>query len=43
MWGTKWFMLTNSMYGGWEAAIYNFNYPDNEDTATEIRMNNLKP
>ena len=43
MWGTKWFMLTNSMYGGWEASIYNFNYPDNEDTATEIRMNNLKP
>jgi acid phosphatase len=43
MWGSKWFMITNSMYGGWEASIYDFNYPDNENTATKLRMENLQP
>ena len=43
MWGTKWFMITNPMYGGWEAAIYDFDYPTDETIATELRIKNLKP
>jgi acid phosphatase len=43
MWGSKWFMITNPMYGGWEAAIYDFEYPSDEEIASEIRIKNLKP
>ena len=43
MWGSKWFMITNPMYGGWEASIYDFKYPDDENTATKLRLENLQP
>jgi acid phosphatase len=43
MWGTKWFMITNPMYGRWEASIYNNEYPDTEDELMQMRLEALKP
>jgi acid phosphatase len=43
MWGTKWFMITNPIYGRWEASIYNNEYPETEDELIQMRMNALKP
>ena len=31
MWGKKWFMITNPIYGRWEAQLYNNEYPDTEE------------
>ena len=41
MWGSKWFMITNPMYGRWEASIYNNEYPDTEDELMQMRMKAL--
>ena len=43
MWGKKWFMITNPIYGRWEASIYNNEYPETEDELKQMRMNALKP
>ena len=43
MWGKKWFMITNPIYGRWEASIYNNEYPENEDELIQMRMNALRP
>jgi acid phosphatase len=43
MWGSKWFMITNPMYGRWEASIYNNEYPDTEDRLMQMRLEALKP
>ena len=43
MWGKKWFMITNPMYGRWEASIYNNEYPENENELIQMRMKALKP
>jgi len=43
MWGKKWFMLTNPMYGKWEGAIYGNKYPDTKEEIMEMRLNALKP
>ena len=43
MWGSKWFMITNPMYGRWEASIYNNEYPDTEDELMKMRLEALKP
>ena len=43
MWGSKWFMITNPMYGRWEASIYNNEYPDTEDELIQMRLEALKP
>ena len=43
MWGSKWFMITNPMYGRWEASIYNNEYPDTEDELMQMRLEALKP
>ena len=43
MWGSKWFMITNPMYGRWEASIYNNEYPDTEDELMQMRLKALKP
>ena len=43
MWGSKWFMITNPMYGRWEASIYNNDYPDTEDELMQMRLEALKP
>jgi len=41
MWGSKWFMITNPMYGRWEASIYNNEYPDTEDKLMQMRLEAL--
>ena len=43
MWGKKWFMITNPIYGRWEASIYNNEYPENENELIQMRMKALKP
>ena len=43
MWGKKWFMITNPIYGRWEASLYNNEYPENEDELIKMRMKALKP
>lgn len=43
MWGQKWFMLTNPMYGKWEAAIYGNKYPDTKEEIMQMRLDALKP
>ena len=42
MWGSKWFMITNPMYGRWEASIYNNEYPDTEHELMQMRLEALK-
>ena len=42
MWGKKWFMITNPIYGRWEASIYNNEYPETEDELIQMRMNALE-
>jgi len=42
MWGSKWFMITNPMYGRWEASIYNNEYPDTEGELMQMRLEALK-
>ena len=42
MWGSKWFMITNPMYGRWEASIYNNEYPDTEDKLMQMRLEALE-
>jgi acid phosphatase len=43
MWGKKWFMITNPIYGRWEASIYNNKYPDTESELMQMRLKALKP
>ena len=43
MWGKKWFVITNPMYGRWEYSIYNNESPESEEAATAIRINTLRP
>jgi acid phosphatase len=42
-WGTKWFMITNPMYGKWEGAIYDNVYPSSQDKAKQLRFQALDP
>jgi len=41
MWGEKWFMITNPMYGRWEYSIYNNQNPGSEEKAIELRKQAL--
>ena len=43
MWGNRWFVITNPMYGRWEYSIYNNTTPGSEDEAEEIRRTTLRP
>ena len=43
MWGTKWFVITNPMYGRWEYSIYDNKSPESEEAAEAIRINSLRP
>ena len=43
MWGTKWFVITNPMYGRWEYSIYDNKTPESEAKAEEIRKDSLRP
>ena len=42
MWGKKWFMITNPIYGRWEASIYNNVYPETEEELIQMRINALE-
>ena len=42
-WGTKWFVITNPMYGRWEYSIYDNKTPESEAKAEEIRKDSLRP
>lgn len=42
MWGEKWFMITNPMYGKWEGAIYNNIFPNSKERE-KLRLKALNP
>ena len=42
MWGKKWFMITNPIYGRWEASIYNNVYPETEDDVMKVESELFK-
>ena len=42
MWGEKWFMITNPMYGKWEGAIYNNIFPNTKERKN-LRLKALNP
>jgi acid phosphatase len=42
MWGEKWFMITNPMYGKWEGAIYNNIFPSTKERE-RLRLKSLNP
>ena len=42
MWGEKWFMITNPMYGKWEGAIYNNIFPNTKERK-KLRLKALNP
>ena len=42
MWGEKWFMITNPMYGKWEGAIYNNIFPNTKERE-KLRLKALNP
>ena len=42
MWGEKWFMITNPMYGKWEGAIYNNVFPSTKERE-KLRLKALNP
>ena len=42
MWGEKWFMITNPMYGKWEGAIYNNIFPSAKERE-KLRLKALNP
>jgi len=41
MWGNKWFMLANPVYGHWEQSIYGFELLD-EDSKTKAKLENIR-
>ena len=40
-WGTKWFMLPNSMYGSWEGALYDFSSELNSEAVSKRKLDQL--
>ncbi|MDA9355947.1 5'-nucleotidase, lipoprotein e(P4) family [Gammaproteobacteria bacterium] len=43
MWGSKWFMIPNPMYGKWEGSIYGNQYPETQEEMIQKRLEALKP
>ena len=41
MWGNKWFMLANPVYGHWEQSIYGFELLD-EESKTKAKLENIR-
>ena len=41
MWGNKWFMLANPVYGHWEQSIYGFELLDDE-SKTKAKLENIR-
>lgn len=42
LWGKKWFLLPNPVYGSWEAALHNHDYSVPAAKVTELKLNQLK-
>ena len=42
LWGDKFLILPNTMYGDWEGAIYNFNYELDKKSKLQILLNKLE-
>jgi 5'-nucleotidase (lipoprotein e(P4) family) len=40
-WGGKYIVFPNAIYGDWEGALYNFNYPKALDTTWKVRRDSL--
>lgn len=43
MWGNKWYILPNPIYGSWQQALYNFDNSLNEKGKDQIIKKQLKP
>ena len=43
MWGSRWFMITNPMYGRWEYSLYDNKYPGSEENQIQLRKESLRP
>ena len=41
MWGNRWFMLSNPVYGHWEQSIYGFELLD-EEAKTKAKLENIR-
>ena len=41
MWGNRWFMLANPVYGHWEQSIYGFELLD-EESKTKAKLENIR-
>jgi len=42
MWGFKWFMITNPMYGRWEYSLYDNINPSSQENQIQLRKESLK-
>jgi acid phosphatase len=42
MWGSKWFMITNPMYGRWEYSLYDNKDPGSEENKIQLRKESLR-
>jgi predicted secreted acid phosphatase len=42
LWGKKWIVLPNAMYGTWENAIYNFKSGQSDTDKAKIRFEALE-
>ena len=41
MWGKKWFIITNPVYGRWEDSLYDFERPDSINELIKKRKESL--
>ncbi|MEA3327938.1 MAG: HAD family acid phosphatase [Chloroflexota bacterium] len=42
-WGEKWILIPNPIYGGWEAALYDFNYGLSAEEKFDLKLEWLDP
>ncbi|MQY62701.1 MAG: 5'-nucleotidase, partial [Calditrichaeota bacterium] len=41
-WGTKWIVLPNPMYGSWEAAVFDYHFPDDQEEWVRRKIQALR-
>lgn len=41
-WGTKWIVLPNPMYGSWEAAVFDYHFPDDQEERLRRKIQALR-
>ena len=41
-WGTKWIVLPNPMYGSWEAAVFDYHFPDDQEERVRRKLQALQ-